>query len=355
VRRATAIVVVLAALAGCGACSPTYVLRLGWTEARILMRREPIETLLSEGDVSPELRERLDLVLAARGFARDALGLDVGESYTSFAEVGSEAVVHVVSAARRDRLEAVTWWYPIAGRVPYRGFFARSEAEAEAARLARDGFDVDVREAVAFSTLGWFADPLLSTTAKAPPVRLVETVIHELFHATLYLPGQSAFNESAATFVGHRGAIAFFCGGPGDEAARCAAARRRWQATRAEGVVLARLGERLERLFAAELPAAERDRLRRRLARRAVRQGGVEGVALDALLLPPNNARLLSMLVYVSHLDAFEALAPDGAPLGPAIRRLIEATRDAPDPFAALAALAPAAGARPLRSLRGRV
>jgi len=354
VRRVAGIVVLLA-LAGCGACSPTYVLRLGWTEARILLRREPIQAMLDGGEVSPELRERLDLVLAARRFAADELGLAVGESYTSFAEVGNEAVVHVVSAAHRDRLEAVTWWYPIAGRVPYRGFFAQSDAEAEAARLAGDGFDVDVREAVAFSTLGWFADPLLSTTAKAPPVRLVETVIHELFHATLYVPGQSSFNESAATFVGHRGAIAFFCGGPGDHAARCAEARRRWEVTLAEGAVLSRLAERLKRLYAARLPAVERDRMRERLARRAVRQGVLEDVVLESLLVPPNNARLLSMLIYVSHLDGFEALAPGEAPLGPAVQRLIEATRDAPDPFAAVEALGSTQATLPLRSARRRV
>ena len=349
-RRAAGIVGLLAIVGGavgcglgCGAGGPGYVLRLGWTEARILLRREPIATLLADEGLAPELRERLGLVLAARRFAADSLGLDVGESYTTFAAVGNEAVVHVVSAAHRDRLEAVTWWYPIAGRVPYRGFFTRAEADAEAARLAGDELDVDVREAVAFSTLGWFADPLLSTTAAAAPVPLVETVLHELFHSTLYLPGESTFNESAATFVGHRGAIAFFCGGPGDDAERCAEARRRWAATLAEGGVLSRLAARLERVFAADLSASARDRLRRRLAGRAVRQGARRGVVLEALLVPPNNARLLAALVYVSHLDGFETLAAGDAPLGPAIRRLVEAARDASDPFAAVEALTPTA------------
>jgi predicted aminopeptidase len=351
VRRA-AVIVVLLALAGCGACAPGYVLRLGWTEAGILLRREPIERLLADEQLSPELRERLELVLAARRFAATDLGLRVGESYASYAEVGNEAVVHVVSAAHPDRLEAVTWWYPIAGRVPYRGFFARSEADDEAARLAGDGLDVDVREAVAFSTLGWFADPLLSTTAAAAPVPLVETVLHELFHATLYVPGESTFNESAATFVGHRGAIAFFCGGPGDDAGRCGEARRRWSATLAESAVLSRLAARLDRVFAADLPAPERDRLRSRLADRAVRQGSRHGLRLDDLLLPPNNARLMAALVYLSHLDAFETLTPADAPLGPAIRRLIEATRDADDPFTAVETLAKKPRRHPRLALR---
>jgi predicted aminopeptidase len=334
VRRLASALALGVLLVGCGGTG--YVLRLGWTEARILARREPIAELLAGNEVTPALRERLRLVLAARRFAADRLGLSVGESYATFAEVGREAIVHVVSAAHRDRLEAVTWWYPIAGRVPYRGFFAAANAEAAAARLAADGLDVDVREAVAFSTLGWFADPLLSTTAEAAPVPLVETILHELFHATLYVPGASAFNESAATFVGHRGAIAFFCGGPGDEPGRCREARRRWAATRAEGAVLSRLADRLRVVFAAAPPPDVLTRLRRRLAARAVRQGARRGLALESMLQPPNNARLLANLVYVSHLEGFQALAPHGPDLRAAIQRLVTEARDAPDPFTIL-------------------
>ena len=224
---------VLVCVSACG--QPLYVARLGWAEAKILWRREPIGEVVRRPDVDAELRERLQLVLAARDFARDRLGFRVGESYTSYAEVAAhEATVHVVSAAYRDRLEAFTWWYPIAGRVPYRGFFDEASARAEADRLARRGLDVDVRPAIAFSTLGWFPDPLLSVTAEEKPVPLVATVLHELFHQTLYVPGEPAFNESAATFAGDRGAVAFFCDGPGADAARCDRARRGWDQTRAQ-------------------------------------------------------------------------------------------------------------------------
>ncbi|MGH7895766.1 MAG: aminopeptidase, partial [Candidatus Binatia bacterium] len=210
-------VLALLALATNG-CGLGYLVRAGCSEARILWRREPIRSVLGRPDLDPGLRERLDLVLATRTFADEALDLRVGESFETFAEVDGEDTIWVVSAARRDRLEAYTWWYPIVGRVPYKGFFERPRADAAAAALETRGLDVDVRSASAFSTLGWFADPLLSTTAKADSVTLVETVLHELFHATLYLSGQAVFNESAATFVGHRGAIAFFCAGPGRDA-----------------------------------------------------------------------------------------------------------------------------------------
>lgn len=335
------------ALVAISACSPLYVARLGWTQARILLNREPIPALLARPDLDPAMRERFELVLATRTFARDRLGLTVGDSYTTFAEIDGGATVHVLSAAHRDRLESYTWWYPIAGRVPYRGFFDPGDAANEAKKLSAESLDVDVRPALAFSTLGWFADPLLSTTAAEAPDDLVETVIHELFHATLYVPGQSAFNESAATFAGHRGAIAFFCDGPGHDEQRCARSRKRWAAVRARARVLGRLQQRLERLYAVKLPVAVRERQRTRLAEAAARTLERRGFRGRDELVPPNNARLLGALLYATSLDDFEALAPGDADPGPALRAMVETVRGADDPFAAVQAAAAEAAAPP--------
>ena len=325
------------AVGGCG--QPLYVARLSWTEARILLRREPIERVIARPDVDPALRERLRLVLAARSFARDRLGFEVGDSYTTYAAVTpGETTVHVVSAAYRDHLKPYTWWYPIAGRVPYRGFFDRSAAQAEASRLARHDLDVDVRTAVAFSTLGWFADPLLSTTAQARPVSLVTTVLHELFHQTLYVPGESAFNESAATFAGERGAIEFFCTGPEADAGRCRTARTAWAETRVRARVLQHLAARLRRLYAEHLPAAERERERTVLTAAAGRTLTGRGLDDDDVV-PPNNARLLGALLYATRLDDFALLAPGDSDPGPGLRALVASARGAPDPFESLAAL----------------
>jgi predicted aminopeptidase len=337
-RRAAVLLAAAVIVAGCG--HPLYLARLGLSEARILLRREPIPELLARRDLDPMLRERLRLVVAARDFAAAGLGLQVGESYTSFAAVGDDAWVSVLSAARRDRLEPHTWWYPIVGRVPYRGFFDRAAAEAAARVLARRELDVEVRPAVAFSTLGWFADPLLSTTAAAPPVALVETVLHELFHSTLYLPGEAAFNESAASFAGHRGAIAFFCSGPGADPGGCAEARRRWSVVRGRGRVFGRFAGRLRRLYASAPAPRRRERIRAGLAAAAARVLARRGLGSREELVPPNNARLLGELLYLTDLGAFERLAPADGDLGPALAALTDAVRDASDPFAALAALA---------------
>ena len=337
-RRTLGLLVLLAGCGGVGGVG--YLARAAWSEARILLRRQPIDGLLARPDLEPAFRERLELVVAARDFAAGPLGLRVGDSYTTFAEVEGDATVYVVSAARRDRLAAYTWWYPLVGRLPYRGFFARPAAEAAAQALAAEELDADVRPAVAFSTLGWFADPLLSSAAAAPPVAVVDTVLHELFHATLYLPGEATFNESAATFVGLRGAVAFFCAGPHADAGRCEEARRRWERTRARGRIYGRLAARLRRLYAARPGAAVRERTRARLAGAAAEALARRGLGERSELLPPNNARLLGDLLYLTDLDRFAMLVPSDADLGPAVADLVAAARGAADPFAALRLLA---------------
>ena len=325
-------------LAGCGTSG--YLAHAGWSEARLLLRRQPIASLLAQPDLPAGLRERLELTLAVREFAAGPLGLRVGDSYTTFAEVPSGATVYVVSAARRDRLEAHLWRYPLVGELPYRGFFSLEGAARAARDLGARDLDVEVRPALAFSTLGWFADPLLSTAAGEPPVAVAETVLHELWHATVFVPGAAAFNESSATFAGHRGAIAFFCTGPGADPGRCREARRRWAVTRARGQVLEHLAERLRRLYAVSPPPAWRERVRLRLARAAGRALGRRGAGGRDDLLPPNNARLLGDLIYFTRLGAFDALAPGDADLGPVLAALAGAARGSADPFGALAALA---------------
>jgi predicted aminopeptidase len=187
-----------------------YLVRAAWEEAGILWRRRPIANIVADSATPPAVAAKLRLVLAARAFASDSVGLRANESFTTYSKLDSDTLVLVLSGAYRDRLASYTWWFPIVGRVPYKGYFDFEAAKKAARDLDARGFDVYLRPSPAFSTLGWFNDPLLSTSLRADSLDLANTVIHELTHNTFYASGSAVFNESFANFVGARGSAWFF-------------------------------------------------------------------------------------------------------------------------------------------------
>ncbi len=316
-------------------CSPTYVLRAGWEEAKILASRRPIHEIVHDTLTVPGLRAKLRLVQQAREYARRDLGFDPGSSFTSYAELPRDTLLLVVSAAPEFRLTFKTWWFPVVGRVPYKGYFNFDKAWQEAEKLTAQGYDTWVRPTSAFSTLGWLPDPVLSTTLRADSVTLVETVIHEITHTAFFPKDEALFNESFANFVGHRGAIAFFCEAVGN-ADRCEAARDRWHDVRVFGRFFHSLVEPLEELYQRELPeAAMREAKRRILQEAAVRfqdevqpqfrSGRYAGLDPERL----NNAWLLSRVLYYTRLDDLEAVYGRYGDLGSAVAAVIAAARHA--------------------------
>lgn len=336
-------------LALSAACSPAYVLRAGWEEAKILSRRRPIPEVMEDARTDAETRRRLDLVLQARDFADRTLGLAAGQSYTTYSWVDSDTLLLVVSAAYKDRFVPYRWWFPIVGSVPYKGFFDFDRAHAEAANLAARGFDTFVRPSGAFSTLGWFNDPLLNTVLRYGDVDLVSTVIHEITHNELYLPGQVAFNESYASFVGDRGAILFFCEREGPASERCAQATDAWHDTRVYGRFITDFIARLEALYdRADLTSEDKIRLREDVfddARERFRTEVAPQLRTRAFRGFPdrtlNNATLIGTHLYYTRLDLFEdVFARYDEDLVRAIRALEAAARSRPDrPFEAVEAL----------------
>lgn len=331
-----------AAVVGLSSCSPVYVLRAGWEEAKLLERRRPIREVVSDTATSPELRNKLRLVTDAREFAERSLGLDPGDSFTSYAPVERDTLLLVVSASPPYRLTWKTWWFPIVGRVPYRGYFDFDEAREKAGELQREGLDVYVRPTSAFSTLGWLPDPVLSTTLTADSVGIVQTVIHEITHTTYFPSGQADFNESFATFVGHVGAMAFYCEGL-EKDAGCRAAGDRWHDTRLYGRFLTGLRDSLEALYARDLPRQEMAKRKRRTLEEAAERYSAEvapayrsfaSTALDPDRL--DNAWLLSRVLYYGRLDDFEAVRRRTGGAREAIREVLEAARAAPSPWRGL-------------------
>lgn len=350
-RRRPLLVFLLAASAAVAvpSCSPGYLIRAGIEESRILSRRRPIEDVARDPATPEPERAKLRLVTEARDYAERVLGLDAGDSYTTYSRVDRDTLLLVVSAAHRDRFEAHTWWFPIVGHVPYKGFFDFDAAHRLAAGLEADGFDTYVRPSAAFSTLGWFNDPVLSTVLRYDDVGLVSTVIHEILHNTLFLSSQVAFNESFASFVGDRGAIAFFCSRDGDRSDACRAAGDAWADNILFGAFLSGFVAELESLYADEgLPVA--DKLRRREPLFAAARARFRVDVLPALRTrafrsfadrPLNNATLIGIRLYYRGLDRFEALFRqlDGD-LVATIHAIEAATRARPrDPFGALEAL----------------
>jgi len=189
---------VILAAALCFLLSGCYTVTQGVTMLGYLNRAVPLEQIDDE--------DFIRLVTDIRAFAMDELGLAQSRNYTKYVEIDRNYLAAVVSASNRDSFRRYEWNYPIVGRMPYKGFFNVDGARRERARLENMDLDVWVRAVDAFSTLGWFRDPLYSYMKNYSPYRLAELIIHELVHATVFIKGQVQFNEELAEFIGTEGA-----------------------------------------------------------------------------------------------------------------------------------------------------
>ncbi|HUA35637.1 MAG TPA: aminopeptidase [Candidatus Binataceae bacterium] len=307
VFAATAILV----LSGCYA---GYLMRAAYEGGRILWNRKPISTELASTDLSKETRDKLETILAVRKFAADDLGLNVGGAYETIAPVHESAIIHVVMAAPRNSLAPYTWWFPIVGSVPYRGYFEESHAVDEARYLEDQGLDTMVRPAVAFSSLGFFDDPVLSNMLKVDRVELAGVIIHELFHRTYYLASDAMFDESAATYVGNAGAIAFFTKTEGAASEDAKSARDVLESDMMFADFLEQSEAALLRIYMLNIPID--DILKQRQVAFAQIQAnyaklepslsGLERFDLDKE--PLNNAVLVNYLLYFHDLKNFAKL-----------------------------------------------
>lgn len=311
----TARAALTALLAGLlGACANTgYYAQSVEGHLELMAAREPIDGLLDAPETPVELREQLARVRAINHFAHSRLGLPDNGSYTSYADVGRPYVVWTVVAAPELSLEPLTWCFPFAGCVSYRGYFSRPGAEAFAQALRGDGLDVTVAGVRAYSTLGWFEDPVVSPMLDLPPYLLAGTIFHELAHQRLYVPGDTAFNEAFAVTVEREG-VRRWLRAAGD-AGQSTAYRDHLDRRQAFLAVVLPARETLVRLYASDVSDAEKRRgkqdmlvgLRREHEALMARWGGYAGYAtwFDQGL---NNARIASVATYHRQVPALERL-----------------------------------------------
>lgn len=292
-----------------------YYLQAARGQLEVLNKREPIDAVIEDPDTPDEVAQRLELLRAAREFSVTELRLPDNKSYRTFSDLDRDYVVWNVIAAPELSVEPRTWCFPVAGCVAYRGYFSEEKAWRKAGKLAADGYDIFVGGATAYSTLGNFNDPVLSTMLSRDDTMLVALLFHELAHQVLYVKGDTSFNESFATAVEELGIERWL------EREGTAADFERWKNYKAWSEDLTRLAlearDDLEALFASDLDSAAKraskadrlDALTAALVGRA-REAGIDasGWWQDQ---PLNNARLASWSAYESYVPAFRQLFAD--------------------------------------------
>jgi len=301
----------LALAAGCA--SVGYYAQAVQGHFALTSAARPVEDWLGDPTTPQALRERLELARRIRAFAARELALPDNASYTRYAELGRPYAVWNVFAAAEFSVEPRSECFLFAGCVSYRGFFAHDDARAHAARMQREGFDVFVSGVPAYSTLGWFDDPLLSTFIGYPEGEIARILFHELAHQVTYAKDDTVFNESFAVAVEEEGVRRWL-----EAAGRSAelAAFRRAQARRSELVALIEEARaRLALLYARPMaPQAMREAKRAEIERLAGRYAALKAAwdgfaGYDRLFAePPNNALLASISTYTQLVPSFQRL-----------------------------------------------
>ena len=311
-----AVLVVAASVTAC-ATNVGYYAQAAGGHLRLMAQRKPIWQVLEQGDIDPDLRIRLETLLAAREFAVGELALPKTGSYKTYVETGRRAITWNVVAAEEFSLRPHLWCFPVAGCVSYRGYFEREDADEYAEDFRNKGFDVSVGGAIAYSTLGWFDDPVLDTMLRGSDTRYIGTLFHEMAHQRLYQPDDSDFNEAYATFVEEAGVRLWLQSR--DESARIAAYDDSLVRAADFTRLIAQAREDLIEVYSSDVSDDEKragkraaiERMRERYeALKASSWGGYEGY--DGWFRRDiNNARLVAVSTYRRYLPAFAVLFRD--------------------------------------------
>ncbi|MGX8008136.1 aminopeptidase [Mesorhizobium sp. ORM8.1] len=307
--RWLAALILTSAITGC--TSVSYYAQSVAGHVEIMAARKNVAGLIQNRATPAPLRAKLTSASAIRRFASEELAEPDNSSYRSYVDIHRDNVTYAVFAAPRFSLTPVTWCFPVFGCVPYRGYFSPKSAAESAADLQRKGLDVYVSGVTAYSTLGWFSDPLLSTMLRQDDAYIASLIFHELAHQTIYVNNDSAFNEAFAVSVETSGTRKWLRATGNRAGLRRYETNRRRSAdflrliaqTRDELAQVYRSPRTPEKMAAAKAATIDRLRVRYRQMRDR-RWGGYRGY--DAWFAAPiNNAKLAATSVYGEQVPAF--------------------------------------------------
>lgn len=288
-----------------------YVAQAGMEQQRLLRNARPLADIVDDPKATPKARATAALVLDVRGFA-DSLGYAAKETYTTYTDVGRDTLILSLSVSRKDCICAYEWKWPIVGRVPYKGFFKAEEGLAAQREFEAKGYDTYLRPAPAYSTLGWFKDPLYSTAVSSDSVELAALVFHEIAHNSLYVPSATAFNESFAQYAGYRTAELYWM--VRGDSAKAQRAADRWHDEQILGRYYAQLVTRLDSLYATKPDSAALAAGRAEAGEwvKATLEGWVKDSVRTLRIgtvaaRSVNNAALVGVRIYRTDLELFEA------------------------------------------------
>ncbi len=306
-----AVVVIGQLCAGCQTLG--YYCQAAQGQCEMLTGHRDVPEILQDPAEPESLKQRLRLAMELRTFAETNLGLPAGGSYRTYKKLDRPNSVWVVTASKEFSTELESWWYPVVGRFTARSYFDKARAEHYAQTLRSEGLEVHLGGARAYSTLGWFRDPLLSTFIHEPDTELAELLFHELAHRRLFIANDAAFNESMATAVGQAGVRRWLAA---QHNATALAAYHQTTGQRQQFFKLLEITrDELRRLYATDLRAPDmrlqkqalHSRMHDRYLELKAQWNGYSGYD-SWFAKPPSNPRMAAMATYYKYVPAFDKL-----------------------------------------------
>lgn len=189
-------------------CQLPYLVSGAFEQVRILNSRQKIGKAIENVAMAPDSRAKLEFSIVAKNFAAEN-GLTCKKNFETYVELGRPYVSYLVIASKKNEIKAKTWWFPIVGSFPYKGYFSENRASSAILKLQKKDYDTYTRGVTAYSSLGWFKEPILSSMLKYSKYSLAETIFHECFHTTFFIKNNTQVNERLAVFFAHHFMIKF--------------------------------------------------------------------------------------------------------------------------------------------------